>query len=119
MPGKTITIGALPKTSVYAISTAAELARVSVDFIIECESQEIIEPFIIKGQKHLDINAVRQLIRVRHLHQDLGLELTAIDCILRMREKILFLQQKIHQMEKQLAERERTLIDEINRLKGK
>jgi hypothetical protein len=56
------------------------------------------------------------LIRIRHLHRDLGLDLTAIDCILRMRRKIGNLQKQMIDMEQRMIEREQELTAEIQRL---
>lgn len=118
MPNPTMTINAISKTTSYTLSAAADIARVSVDFVVECEQQNIIRPIILEGKKHLDADAVRRLVRARHLHQDLGLELTAIDCILRMRRQIISLQKELHEMEKRMTEREQMLLEEIDRLRG-
>jgi hypothetical protein len=57
------------------------------------------------------------VIRIRHLHRDLGLDLTAIDCILRMRRRIVRLQEQIHDLELRMVARERELTAEIQRLR--
>ncbi len=61
-------------------------------------------------------DTIRRLIRIRHLHRDLGLDLTAIDCILRLCRKISFLQRQMHDMEHRMLEREQELTAEIHRL---
>jgi DNA-binding transcriptional MerR regulator len=62
-------------------------------------------------------DTVRRLIIIRHLHRDLGLDLTDIDCILRMRRKIGNLQKQMHNMEQRMLEREQELTSEIHRLR--
>ena len=62
-------------------------------------------------------DTVRRLIRIRHLHRDLGLDLTAIDCILRMRRKIGDLKKQMNDMQRRMLAREQELTAEIQRLR--
>ena len=116
MPARTLIPTALSKTESYTLSTVAKMARVNIDFIIECERESIVCPIVMEGQKRFDYDALQRLVRARHLHQNLGMELTAIDCIFRMRKQILSLQQELYETQKRTAEREQELHAEINRL---
>jgi hypothetical protein len=90
-----ITLGRLPLTestieihldsrqSVYNVSMAAIAARVSTSFVSECERENLIQAKVVEGRKGCDHSMVRRLIRIRHLHEDLGFDLQAIDFILR------------------------------------
>jgi DNA-binding transcriptional MerR regulator len=62
---------------------------------------------------------VCRLIRIRHLHRDLGLDLPAIDCLLRMRRQVVNLQRRLSEVEQQMLARERELMDEVQRLRRK
>lgn len=108
-----------PQTVSYTLSVAAQIARVSVDFVIECEQEKIIRPIVSAGQKRFNTDALRRIVRARHLHQDLGLELTAIECILRMRRQIIALQKELEDMKMSTTEREHKLLEEINCLRRK
>jgi DNA-binding transcriptional MerR regulator len=88
-----------------------------VEFIQECERENLIQITAVGGSKGYGYNTVRRLIRIRHLHRDLGLGLTAIDCLLRMRRQIGNLQKRMRDMEQQMFEREQELMDEIQRLR--
>ena len=105
------------RQKVYSLNATAKLARISVEFIRECEREDLIQVTSARGSEGYDYNTVRRLIRIRHLHRDLGLVLTAIDYLLRMRRQIESLQKRIHDMEQQMLAREKELIDEIQRLR--
>jgi DNA-binding transcriptional MerR regulator len=88
-----------------------------VKFIQECERENLIQVTAVCGSEGYDDNTDRRLIRIRHLHRDLGLDLTAIDYLLRMRRQIGSLQKRIHEMEQQMLVRDQELMDEIQRLR--
>ena len=102
---------------IYTLNEIAKFARVTTDFIQECERENLIQLAMVRGTKGYGHDTVRKLIRIRHLHRDLGLDLTAIDCILRMRRKIENLQKQMHDMERQMLAREQELMTEIQRLR--
>ena len=105
------------RPQVYSLNATARLARISVKFIQQCERENLIQVTAVGGTEGYDNNTVRRLIRIRHLHRDLGLDLTAIDYLLRMRRQIANLQKRIHDMEQQMSLREQELMDEIQRLR--
>ena len=102
---------------VYSLNEIAKFARVTTEFIRECEHENLIQVTVMHGKIGYGYDTVRRLIRIRHLHRDLGLDLTAIDCILRMRRKIGNLQKQMTDMEQRMIERERELTAEIQRLR--
>jgi DNA-binding transcriptional MerR regulator len=102
---------------IYSLSAAARSARVTAEFIHECVSENLIQVTMLHGAKGYDHDAVRRLIRIRHLHRDLGLDLTAIDYILKMRRQISNLQKQLRDSEHRMRQREHELLQEIQRLR--
>jgi DNA-binding transcriptional MerR regulator len=105
------------RRKIYSLNEVAKFARVTTEFIKECERENLIQVTVTHGTIGYGHDSVRRLIRIRHLHRDLGLDLTAIDCILRMRRKIGNLQKQMHDMEQRMLEREQELTAEIRRLR--
>jgi DNA-binding transcriptional MerR regulator len=105
------------RRKIYSLNEVAKFARVTTEFIKECERENLIQVTVIHGTVGYGHDSVRRLIRIRHLHRDLGLDLTAIDCILRMRHKIGNLQRQMQEMEQRMLEREQELTAEIQRLR--
>ena len=102
---------------IYSLTEIATYARVTTEFIQECERENLIQVDVVRGAIGYSHDTVRRLIRIRHLHRDLGLDLTAIDCILRMRRRVVHLQQQLYDMERRMAVREQELTAEIQRLR--
>ena len=117
MPDKLIEIRSDSRGKVYTVTSIARIARVSVEFVNECERENLIQPNTVQGQKTYDDAMVRRLIRIRHFTQDLGFDLNAVDCILRMRRQILSLQEELSAMEERMIQREQKLLNEIQNLR--
>jgi DNA-binding transcriptional MerR regulator len=117
MPEKQNSIRPEIRQKIYSLNEIAKFARVTADFIQECERENLIQVTVMHGAIGYGHDTVRRLIRIRHLHRDLGLDLTAIDCILRMRRKIGKLQKQMNDMERRMIEREQELTAEIQRLR--
>ncbi|MBW1836591.1 MAG: hypothetical protein JRI99_06470 [Deltaproteobacteria bacterium] len=80
--------------------TIARLARVSEDFIHQCEREELVTSRImLHGKKGLSFADVCKLKRIRHLHEDMGLDLEAVDFVLRYRNQIKTIQRRLNEME--------------------
>ena len=105
------------RRKIYSLNEVAKFARVTTEFIKECERENLIQVTVMHGTISYGHDTIRRLIRIRHLHRDLGLNLMAIDCILRMRRKIGNLQRQMHDMELGMLEREQELTGEIHRLR--
>jgi DNA-binding transcriptional MerR regulator len=101
----------------YSLTETAKLARVTTEFICECERENLVYATMAQNKKGYGQEAIRRLIRIRHLHQDLGLDLMAVDCILRMRKQIVALQQQLNETEQRMRQREQELLQEIQNLK--
>ena len=102
---------------IHSLNEIAKFARVTTEFIQECERENLIQVTMMHGTIGYGHDTVRRLIRIRHLHRDLGLDLSAIDCILRMRRKIGNLQKQMNDMERRMIEREQELTAEIQSLR--
>ena len=102
---------------IYSLADIAKFARVTTEFIRQCEHENLIKVTAVRDTVGYSHDTVRRLIRIRHLHRDLGLDLMAIDYILRMRRRIVDLQEQMHERERRMAARERELTAEIQRLR--
>jgi DNA-binding transcriptional MerR regulator len=105
------------RQKIYALNEMAKIARVTTEFIRECERENLIQVTIVQDKKGYGYETVRRLIRIRHLQRDLGLDLTAIDCILRMRRRIEDLQKQMRDMEERMLVREQEMMAEVQRLR--
>ena len=84
----------------FEYRTAARLARVSEEFIYRCEREEwVTSRIMLHGKKGLCFADVYKLKLVRHLHEDMGLDLVAVDLVLRYRNQIRTLQRRLADME--------------------
>ena len=94
--------------------TAARLARVSEDFIHQCEREELVTSRImLHGKKGLCFADVCKLKRIRHLHEDMGLDLEAVDFVLRYRNRIKTMQRILDEMEQHMRQKEQEHLTEI------
>ena len=117
MSNKQDSIQSDSRQKIYSLTEIAKYARVTTEFIRECERENLIQVTAVGGAIGYSRDTARRLIRIRHLHRDLGLDLTAIDCILRMRRQIVHLQEQMYDMERRMVARERELTAEIQRLR--
>ena len=87
--------------------TVIRLARVSEEFINQCEREElIISRIMLHGKKGLCCADVYKLKRIRHLHEDMGLELEAVDFVLRYRNRIKTMQRRLDEIEQRMRQKE-------------
>ena len=94
--------------------TVARLARVSEEFILHCEREELIASRImLHGKKGLCFADVCKLKLVRHLHEDMGLDLEAVDFVLRYRNRIQTIQCRLDEMEQRMRQKEQEHLTEI------
>lgn len=102
----------------FDYSTAAALANVSMQFLRLCECEELIScRKMIHGKKGLCFAEVQRLKIVRHLHEDLGFSLDAVDFILRYRKRTMDLKYQLEEQKKQMLNKERQYEAEIFRLR--
>ena len=89
----------------FDVRTVARLAKVSEEFIGQCEAEDLIATQImLHGQRGLCRDDVRKVKLIRHFHQDLGLNLDAVDFVLRYRNQINTYKRQIAEMERQLKQ---------------
>lgn len=94
--------------------TAARLARVSVAFIHECEKEELVKSrTMLHGIKGLCFADVCKLKRIRYLHEDMGLELEAVDFALQYRNRIKTMQLRLDEMEQSMRQKKQEHLYEI------
>ena len=85
----------------------AHMARVSEEFILQCEHEDLVTAqTMLHGAKGLNPADVRKLKLIRHLHQDMGLSLDAIDFVLRYRERVKTMERQLNEMAQQLHQKE-------------
>jgi DNA-binding transcriptional MerR regulator len=85
----------------------ARMARVSEEFILQCEHEDLVTAqTMLHGAKGLNPADVRKLKLIRHLHQDMGLSLDAIDFVLRYRERVKTMERQLNEMAQQLRQKE-------------
>jgi hypothetical protein len=94
--------------------TAARLARVAEAFIQKCELAALVKSrLMLHGRKGLCFVDVYKLKRIRHLHEDMGLDLEAVDFVLRYRNRIKMMQHRLNEIEKRLCQKEQEHQTEI------
>lgn len=101
---------------VFSPVVAARLARISLDFLRQCE-QEGLFPAAPGSRRGFSAEEITLLSRIRRLNEDLGLDLSAIEVVLHMRQRILDLMTELDEMERAMARREQSLRHEIHRLR--
>ena len=106
------------KEPIYSRRVAIQLARISPDFLRRCEQANLVQiRFVRGGKRGYTQNDVNQLARIRRLQEDLELELTAVEVVLRLRRRIIDLLQEMEIMEQQHLQREMALRREISTLR--
>lgn len=97
---------------------AAQLARISLDFLSRLEAEELIRPRgRLHGEECYSAEDISQLARIRRLHEDLGLDLDAVEIVLHMRRQMEEMLKRMEDIERRLRERERSLLEEIQDLR--
>ena len=103
---------------IFTRSMAAQLARITLEFLEECERAELIRAGRMPGGSPGYTTAdVRNLARIRRLRQDLGLDLAGVEVVLHMRRRIVEMLGEMEAIESDMLRRERELQREIQRLR--
>ncbi|MCK4508032.1 MAG: DnaJ domain-containing protein [Desulfuromonadales bacterium] len=77
------------------------------EFILQCEREELIKSRImLHGVKDLCCEDVSKLKLIRYLHEDMGLDLGAVDFVLWYRERLKMMKRQIDEMERRLRQTE-------------
>ena len=91
----------------YEYRIAARMTRVSEEFILQCEHEELVTSHtMLHGAKGLRAADVRKLKLIRYLHEDMGLSLEAIDLVLRYRERLKTIERQLDEMQQLLHQKE-------------
>ncbi len=103
---------------IFTRTVAAQLARVSLDFLDMLEAEDLIQPRELEGgDQGYTPEDIGRLCSIRRLHETLGLDLDAVDVVLRMRERMTLLLAEMEAMESRFSRREQELLQELNDLR--
>jgi MerR family transcriptional regulator/heat shock protein HspR len=103
---------------IFTRTVAAQLARVSVEFLERLESDELMQPRELEGgEKGYAPEDIGRLSRIRRLHETLGLDLASVEIVLRMREQVMLLMTQMGELEARFARREQELLQELEDLR--
>jgi MerR family transcriptional regulator, heat shock protein HspR len=103
---------------IFTRTVAAQLARVSLEFLERLEADELIQPRELEGEeKGYAPEDIGRVSRIRRLHETLGLDLASVEIVLRMREQVVQLLARMEEMEKHFARREQELLRELDDLR--
>jgi DNA-binding transcriptional MerR regulator len=105
---------------IFNRTIAAQLARVSMEFLEHLEAEELIEPRLLEGgETGYAPEDIRRLCQIRRLYETLGLDLPAVEIVLRLREQVVKVLVQMDEMERRFARRERELLQELNELRSR
>jgi len=103
---------------IFTRTVAAQLARVSLEFLDRLEAEEILMPRKLEGgDRGYTPDDIGRLCSIRRLHDTLGLDLEAVEVILTLRERVSHLLTQMEDMESRFARREQELLQELNDLR--
>lgn len=103
---------------IFTRTVAAQLARVSLEFLERLEADELMQPREGEGgEPGYAPEDIGRLSRIRRLHETLGLDLASVEIVLRLRERLVLLRSQMEEMEAHFARREQELLQELNDLR--
>jgi DNA-binding transcriptional MerR regulator len=104
--------------TLYTRPVAAQLARVSLDFLRRCELEQIVRPRPLPGGGVGYTAAdIRRLARIRRLRRSLGLDMPAVEVVLHLRRQVVELQTYLAELETEMELREQEWLHEIQELR--
>lgn len=102
---------------VYSRAVAAELARITREFLEDLEREELVRSRrMAGGGRGYTSHDVRSLRRIRRLREQIGLDLPAVEVVLHMRQRMIEMLQEMDQIEQERIRREQALRREIRQL---
>jgi hypothetical protein len=102
----------------FTRTVAAQLARITLDFLSLCEREALIQARPMAGGGEGFTQAeIDELARIRRLQRDLELDFGGIGVVLHMRRRILEMLEEIDAIEERMWQREQRLQREIQRLR--
>ncbi len=103
---------------IFTRTVAAQLARVSLDFLERLEAEDLIRPLELEGgERGYAPEDIGRLSRMRRLHETLGLDLASLEVVLHMRERLVSVLTRMEDLEARFARREQELLQELNELR--
>jgi DNA-binding transcriptional MerR regulator len=103
---------------IFTRTVAAQLARVDLEFLERLEAEDILQPLELEGgERGYTPDDIGRLCRIRRLHETLGLDLPAVEVVLRLRERVAFLLTQMQDLESRFGRREQELLQELNDLR--
>jgi MerR family transcriptional regulator/heat shock protein HspR len=103
---------------IFTRTVAAQLAQVSLEFLERLEVEELVQPRELEGgEQGYTPEDIGRLCRIRRLHETLGLDLAAVEVVLRLRERVAVLMAQMDEMEARFGRREQELLRELNDLR--
>ena len=104
----------------YPRLRAAELARLSLEMLRQCEEERLVEARpMVGGQPGYTAADIRRLARVRRLCEELELDLPAVEVVLHLRRQVLGLLAELEEAEARVARREQELLREIRLMRAR
>ena len=102
----------------FTRTVAAQLARVSLDFLDLLEAEDLVQPRELEGgDRGYTPEDIGRLCSIRRLHEILGLDLAAVDVVLRLRERVAVLVAQMEDLESRFGRREQELLRELDDLR--
>jgi DNA-binding transcriptional MerR regulator len=102
----------------YSRNDAARLARVSVSFWRLCEQEGLVHARrMVGGGKGYHPEDIERMAVIRRLHEDLELDMSSLEVVLQMRQRILELLDEVEDMELMARQRERELLAQLRALR--
>lgn len=102
----------------YPRPVAAQLARVSLDFLRRCERENLVQPRTLPGgDVGYTAADIRRLARVRRLRYSLELDMPAVEVVLHLRRQVVELQTYLDQLELEMERREQEWLREVQELR--
>lgn len=102
----------------YIRSEAIQMARVTSDILVLCEQEGLVSAQVMTGgEMGFNAEAIRQLVIIRRLYQELDLDLETIDLVLHMRRQIIDLHHQLDDLEQRTRQREQIWLSEIRELR--
>ena len=103
---------------IFTRTVAAQLARVSLEFLERLEQDDLIRPRELEGgEKGYAPEDIGRLSRIRRLHETLGLDLDAVEVVIRLRDQVMEMVTQMEEMETRFNRREQELLQELNDLR--
>ena len=113
-----LTIRSTADDKIYTRAAAAQMAQISLELLRACEQEGILQMRQVSGgTRGYSTKDVRHMVVIRRLHEDLELDISSVDVILHMRQRVIDLLSEMDEMKARMNQREQELINEIGTLR--